>query len=332
MTIRSASDTDRKRWNAAVSHPLQSWEWGQFRTAMGVSVERIVNEHDGAIRCWQMTFHAIPATGFTVGYFPKGPTPTRDMISAVREAGNRHKAVSVQLEPQTPAGDAFRPATLGLLPSTHPLFTKYTFLLDLTRTEDDMLAAMHQKTRYNIRIAKKHGVSVTEDNSDRAFAAYLSLNAETTGRQGFYAHNARYHETMWRIMKDAGIARMFTASYKNEILAAWILFGWKDTVYYPYGTSSRKYREVMAPTLMLWEIARQYKKEGYKTFDLWGALGPDASDKDPWYGFHRFKQGFGPALVEYVGSYDTVIRPVAYRLYTLANAIRWSLLRLKASS
>ena len=83
----------------------------------------------------------------------------------------------------------------------------------------------------------------------------------------------------------------------------------------------------MAPNLLLWEIARWGKKAGYKKFDLWGALGPQADENDPWYGFHRFKQGFGPKLVESVGSYDLILNPLLYRIYTMADKIRWRLLK-----
>jgi lipid II:glycine glycyltransferase (peptidoglycan interpeptide bridge formation enzyme) len=115
------------------------------------------------------------------------------------------------------------------------------------------------------------------------------------------------------------------------VLSAWIVFVYGDTVYYPYGSSSRNRREVMAPTLLLWEIARWAKNKGIKKFDLWGALGPPSADgpdeHDPWYGFHRFKQGFNPNLVEFIGSYDLVINKPLYFLYTVADAVRWMVLR-----
>ena len=271
---------------------------------------------------WQLTFHNIPYTPWTIGYFPKGPKPTKQMIEKLIQFGKQKKAIFIQLEPNVLDGN------VPLRPSHHPLFTKYTFVLDLTKSEDTLLAAMHPKTRYNIRVAQKHGVVVGEHND--AFESYLALTKETTSRQGFYAHNETYHRTMWDIMRKAGIAHLFTASYHGEILSAWIVFVYGDTVYYPYGASSRSHREVMAPTLMLWEIARWAKKKGLKKFDLWGALGPPSADgpdeNDPWYGFHRFKQGFNPRLVEFIGSYDLVINAPLYTLYTIADTIRWGVL------
>ncbi|MBI5018776.1 peptidoglycan bridge formation glycyltransferase FemA/FemB family protein [Candidatus Gottesmanbacteria bacterium] len=316
-------ESERSAWNKSVDHPLQSWEWGQFRKAMGIDVVRLES--------WQITFHRIPHTPWVIGYFPKGPAITGDMLASLRKLGRGKNAVFIQLEPNVEA-DSFRlpEGASDLRRSHHPLFTNHTFILDLTKPESELLAAMHSKTRYNLRVAQKHNVTVTEDNSDTAFAAYLALNEETTSRQGFYAHNKTYHQTMWKIMRSSGVARLFTASYQGKILAAWIIFCWNKTIYYPYGTSSRNNREVMAPTLMLWEIARWGAANGYERFDLWGALGATPDPNDPWFGFHRFKQGFNPRHVEFAGSFDLVIQPLLYRVYTIGDTIRWFFLKRKA--
>lgn len=317
-TSPQQSSTDNKNWNEHITHPLQSWEWGEFRKAMGIDVVR--TKHG------QLTFHRVPYTPWVIGYFPKGPQPTPEMLHDLKLLGASKHAIFIQLEPNivVSQNDTLIP---GLRRSHHPLFTKYTFVLDLTTPEEDLLKAMHSKTRYNLRIAQKHDVTVSEDNSEAAFTEYLRLNEETTGRQGFFAHNTQYHQTMWRMMHGSGIAHLFTATYQGEILAAWILFAWNKTLYYPYGTSSREHREVMAPTLLLWEIVRWGKANGFTSFDLWGAMGPEPDTKDPWFGFHRFKQGFNPLLVEHIGSFDLVINPLLYKLYTLADTVRWFLLK-----
>ncbi len=326
LTSYRAKETDKTAWNSHVNHPLQSWGWGDFRKAMGVNVERLILREKNNTEYWQLTFHRIPNTPWTIGYFPKGPKLTHGMLSALKNLGKQQNAVYIQLEPNSDAGntDFFR--TLGLQTSHHPLFTKYTFILDLTLTEAELLARMHTKTRYNIRVAQKHNVIVQEDNSDKAFNEYLTLEEETTKRQGFYAHSRRYHEVMWHILSKEGIAKLWTATWNNTILSAWIIFLWKDTVYYPYGASSRENRSVMAPTLMLWEIAQWARKEGFKKFDLWGSLGPEPDPNDPWYGFHRFKQGFNPRLLEFTGSFDLPIQRPLYWGFTHANTLRWKIL------
>ncbi len=299
-----------------VSHPLQTPAWEEFRRRMGIDA---VQTHGLLV-----TFHKIPFTPWTIGYFPKGPAPSQKMIQVLFDLGIKKHAIFIQLEPNVTGNFKFQISNFKLIPSHHPLFTKYTFILDLTKSEDELLAAMHPKTRYNIKVAQKHGVEVKEDNN--AFEKYLALTKETTSRQGFYAHDETYHRTMWDVMHNAGIAHLFTASYQGTVLSSWIVFVWGDTVYYPYGASSRQHREVMAPTLMLWEIAKWAKQKGLKKFDLWGAMGPDPDKNNPWYGFHRFKEGFGPKLVTFAGSFDLVINTPLYKFYIFADTIRWGIL------
>jgi lipid II:glycine glycyltransferase (peptidoglycan interpeptide bridge formation enzyme) len=331
ISIQIITENQKSDWNKIVAHPLQSWAWGEFRKKMGIQVVRIGTYTNGKLTDgWQLTFHQIPHTPLTVGYFPKGPQPTEMMIARLNEIGIQYHAIFIQLEPNIIVRNSkFEIRNSNLKPSHHPLFTKYTFILDLTKSEDELLAAMHPKTRYNLRVAQKHGVVIREDNSPKAFYTFVQLSEETTIRQKFLAHNRNYQIKMWETMHQAGIARLFTAVVGDEIVAAWILFFWNDTVYYPYGASGRNRREIMAPNLLLWEIVKNAKASGYKKFDLWGAIGPNPDPNDPWYGFHRFKQGYNPELVEFAGSFDLVINPVFYKLYCLADDVRWKILQLK---
>jgi len=315
----------KKRDNTAMSksaiHPLQTKSWATFRKAMGIDMEEIDSSF--------ISFHHIPLTPWRIGYMPKGPMPTETILEHLVKLGVQKHAIFIQIEPNVEKSNESRIEDFkSLRPSHHPLFTKYTFIIDLTKTEEQLLKELHPKTRYNIKVAEKHNVNIQEDNSDEAFETYLKLEKETTDRQGFYAHNETYHRTMWEIMKKSDIAHLFTATYQGDTLAAWIIFINDNVMYYPYGASSRTSREVMAPNLLLWELIKWGKAHDIRAFDLWGAIGPNPDPKDPWYGFHRFKTGYNPKLVEYVGSYDLVIQPVLYKFYCFADTIRWSILKL----
>jgi lipid II:glycine glycyltransferase (peptidoglycan interpeptide bridge formation enzyme) len=311
------------------SHPLQSEEWGLFREKTGVKVIRGDS--------FRLTIHKIPHTSWTIGYLPKGDVPTKKMIQSLKEIGKKENCIFIQLEPKIENDQKTDFRKIGLIRSAHPLFTHFNFELDLTKNEEELLKNMNQKTRYNIRVAQKNEVKIYEDNSDKAFKEYLRLMDETTSRQNFYAHTHHYHQLMWETLKenakdfskDKLTAHLFLAEYQKEVLAAWILFVYKDTIYYPYGSSSTEHKEVMASNLMMWEAIKYGKKLGLEKFDMWGSLGPDADENDEWYGFHRFKKGYGPRLVEYVGSYDLVIKPFLYKFYVLADKIRWVILRKK---
>ncbi len=308
-----------------MTHPLQTKAWAEFRKAMGVDVVKLY--------AWYISFHRIPYTPFTIGFFPKGPNPTKKMIEELILLGKQKHAIFIQIEPNVIQNTKYKiQNTKYFIPSHHPLFTKYTFVIDLTKSEEDLLKAMHPKTRYNIKIAQKYNVKIQEDNSENAFETYMKLSYETTSRQGFYAHNETYTRTMWNIMHKAGIATLWTAKYNNIIVAAWVIFIHEGVMYYPYGASLREHREVMAPNLLLWELIKWGKSKGLQAFDLWGAIGPPPAGgpdpKDPWYGFHRFKAGFSPKLIEFVGSYDLVLKPFLYRIYCITDSIRWGILKM----
>jgi len=201
------------------------------------------------------------------------------------------------------------------------LFTPTTFWIDLTKSEEELLKSFSSKTRYNIRLAQKHGVIIKEDNSDKAFNKYLELTWETNKRQGFYSHTEKYHRLMWQHLKGK-IAHLLTATYKGEIISAWILFAYDGFLYYPYGASTDKHKEVMANNLMMWEAIKLGKKLGLSTFDLWG--------REEGKGFTKFKEGYNPKVIEFLGSWDLVINKPLYKIYRFAEEIRWRALRLKA--
>jgi lipid II:glycine glycyltransferase (peptidoglycan interpeptide bridge formation enzyme) len=344
MTSKDITERERHKFNSIATHPLQSYEWGEFRARTGIKViRRGFYEGDNIISGLQLTIHKIPHTKWTIGYVPKGTMPNKDMLEELIKIGKANNCIFIQLEPnekkeasQQELVNKLQTTSYKILSSAHPLFTKYTFQLDLTKTEDELLKQMHSKTRYNIRVAQKHDVVVKEQTSEQAFQEYLKLTEETTNRQGFFAHTKKYHQLMWETLgekkntrHDELSAHLLIAYYKNIPLTTWILFVFHDTLYYPYGASSSTHREVMASNLMMWEAIRFGKKLGLKTFDMWGSLGENPDPKDAWYGFHKFKMGYSPKLVEFVGSYDLIINPFAYQFYKVVDKVRWLFLKMK---
>jgi len=307
-------------------HPLQSQEWAEFRTKTGVKVVRLKN--------FQVFFHSMPKLPYTVGYLPKSALPTQKEFDELLKIGQQQKAIFIKVEPNLnfPAGRVNQQVRQFLLQSCRPgedHFHRYTFQLDLTKPEEALLAAMKPKTRYNIRLAERRGVKVIPDKSAQAFATYLQLMWATTQRQGFYSHTRQYHRLLWETFKDTDIYQLFLAKYKNKVLAAYVFFVYDQVLYYPYGASSREHREVMAPHALFWEAIKFGKQKNCRLFDMWGSLGPEADPQDPWFGFHRFKAGFGGQLRESIGAYDLVINPWLYRVYQIANKLRWVILKLK---
>lgn len=339
MIYRIPRDDEQALYEKLTHHPLQSWAWGDFRKQSGVDTKRMLGfDGNEAVGQMQVTFHAVPKLPYTIGYYPRGTWPDDIQLAALKDLGKRENAIFIKLEPDVSTPPKNRADIEGLRQvllesgcvEGRPLFTKYSFVIDLSLSEADLLARMKAKTRYNLRVAEKHGVEVVEDNSDAAFDDYLRLLSETTQRQKFFAHTKTYHQTMWQNMRRAGIAHLLKATYQGKTLVAWILFLYKNRLFYPYGASSREHREVMASNLVMWRAIQLGRSWGATSFDLWGALGPDPDPKDPWYGFHNFKLGYGGDLVEFVGSYDLVLQPRVYAVYKTVDLWRWRWLRFRS--
>lgn len=339
MLIRPLRDEERTLYNSVVNHPLQSWEWGEFRKQTGLEVERIGFFDNGQLKKGlQVTFHPIPHLNKMAGYFPKGYTPDEEQLAALQQLGKQHNALFIKLEPNVahPTESAESHYPLAKFLTDHeaqpgkPLFTKYTFQLDLTPDEETLFGNLNSKTRYNVNLAHKKGVEIVEHTSEEGLETYLKIQAETTSRQGFYAHSDDYFRTMWRALGNSGMMRIFHATYQGQVIVTWIMFIFNGVLYYPYGASSSAHRDVMASNLMMWEMIRFGKANGCTQFDMWGSLGPEPNEKDPWFGFHRFKKGYGGVLVEFVGTFDLVLDNRFYGLFRLADDWRWKFLRLKA--
>jgi lipid II:glycine glycyltransferase (peptidoglycan interpeptide bridge formation enzyme) len=317
------TNIQRSEWNKNADHPLQTWEWGEFRNAWGNTIKRFA--------FGQITIHKIPFTQYKIGIFDKGPSLTQTMIEELKTYAKKENLIFIKVEPNTKENKTDQEIlkSNGAVPGK-TLFTPSTFILNLEKNEDELLKSFHPKTRYNIRLAQKKGVQIHEDNSPEAFNKYWQLSEETTRRQGFFAHNKKYHELMWKYLhtdmvqkKHSPIAHLLTATYDNEIIVAWIIFVWKETMYYPYGASSDRYKNVMAPNLMMWEAIKFGKRLKLKSFDLWG--------REEGKGFTKFKEGYNPEIVKFLGTWDIICSPL-YWPYRLADFVRWKFLRLKAKT
>lgn len=307
-------------------HPLQTSAWAEFRRKWG---NEVLETKYGIL-----TIHPLPFTSYKIAIFERGPTPTQEMIEELTAIGKKNKIVFIKLEPFVVTGILNHGITFELGRKLRKLmtdngavegkrlFTPTTFWKDLTPSEENLLTSFSSKTRYNIRLAQKNGVTVREDNSDKAFERYLELTAETVNRQGFYAHTKKYHKLMWEILRKAGIAHLMTATYNDEIITTWILFVWGDLLYYPYGASTEKHKNVMANNLMMWEAMKFGKKLGLKTFDLWG--------REEGKGFTKFKEGYNPNVIEFMGTWDLIINKPMYYVYKIGEWIRWPTLKIAA--
>lgn len=334
IKIISESFSDISGYNLVAHHPLQTWEWGEARKQTGVEVLRL-GKYDGnkLTNVFQLTFHKIPKTNYKIGYLPRSVTPMKDVLHFLATYSKKNKVIFIKIEPYVEKSRLQmindRSIThFELQISKHPLFPNWTQILDLSKSEEELLKSFHSKTRYNIRLAEKKGVIVKEMSNESGFKIFSKLYFETCKRQKYFGHTQKYHQIIWDSL-EKNMAHILIAFYNEIPLASYELFYFKNTLYYPYGGTSLEYRNLMASNLLMWEAIKLGKKLGAEKFDMWGSLPPNYDEKNPWSGFTRFKTGYGTKFVEFIGSYDLVINHFYYQIYNFIYSLREFYLKLR---
>ncbi len=207
-----------------------------------------------------------------------------------------------------------------------------TVLIDLIPSEEEMLARLKQKTRYNIRLAEKKGVTLrvgTQEDWPMLYKMY----AETSVRDGFVIRDEGYYQTVWHTFMHSNVDKLersqvltfqpfnvptcepLIAEVNNEPVAAILVFYFAGRAYYVYGMSSNTHREKMPTYLLQWEAIKRAKANGCTLYDLWGA--PEVFDEsDSMWGVYRFKEGLGGKVVRTLGAWDFAPSPLWYKMYS----------------
>ena len=316
----------------------QSWAWGEFRASQGCPLRRflLLDDRGDVAVAAQMEYRRRKfGTGYW--YAPRGPVfspklpsdARRDVLMRLCEEllkipELRRKALFWRMEP---ASEISNPE--GLVPLSFrrvaALNPASTILLDLAPTEDELFRRMSEKTRYNIRVAEKHGVTTRVGSGAKDISAFLKLMGETAARDRFVQHDHAYLAATYEFLAARGMARLRFAEHGGKLLAANMEIAFGDTVTYLYGASSSESRNVMAPHLLHWSAIRDAKAKGFSIYDFWGA-NPEwkgmHSYKPSWEGITRFKRGFGGRLVNFVGTWDLPFHPFLYLLAHPKNFFR----------
>jgi peptidoglycan pentaglycine glycine transferase (the first glycine) len=327
-------------------HLLQSWTWGELKARYGWHAERWIwrDERDQTVGAAQLLLRSIRG-GLTMAYAPRGPVLDwdqpkiwRPILEDLQARAAEQGAFFLKIDPslRIPHSDdeapplAIRPRMKTMLDSGWVLSNEQvqfrnTLVIDLTQDEEMLLANMKQKTRYNVRLAERRGVTVREGTTEDLGMLYR-MYAETSIRDGFVIRPEAYYQDVWGMFMTRGQAAPLIAEVEGEAVAAMIVYRFGPTAYYLYGMSRDAHREKMSTYLLQWEAMRWAKARGCTRYDLWGAP-HEIEEDDPMYGVYRFKLGFGAELVRTPGAWDYPIKPFTYRLYTTVMPPILSLMR-----
>jgi len=351
---------DHAAWNAFVGRVpegdvLQAWEWGLVKSPAWTPLRLAVWDGDVLVAGAALLRRALPLVG-TFFYAPRGPlladwTDTdalRVLLDAIRAQARVHKAAFLKIDPAVPleredvsqlltaAGFAPPPdADSQGFGGTQP---RCVMQLDLAgRTEAELLASFKAQTRRNIKLSvEKHGVEVV-DNAGRSDLSVFSDLMQITGqRDGFRPRPLSYFQTLWDTLASCGMAKLFLTRYEGQYLSGALCFRIGDKAWYVYGASGNEHRAVMPNYAMQWAMIRWARAAGCAWYDFRGvsprrrAAGEAAADlekEDHLQGLNRFKEGFSPRYVEYLGERDLVYNRAAYWAYTTGKPAAQKLVR-----
>lgn len=190
-----------------------------------------------------------------------------------------------------------------------------TLIIDLSKNEDEILAQMKPKGRYNIKLAEKKGVKIIESKDAAEFYKILK---QTTQRDKFSGHNKEFYQKMIDMIEGA---KLYYAQYEGQMIAGVIATFYKDTAVYYYGASSNEYRNVMAPYLLQWHTICMAKAKGCMEYDFLG-IAPEGAKNHPWHGVTEFKKKFGGEIIEYEEAKELIFEPFWYYLIRAVKFIR----------
>jgi lipid II:glycine glycyltransferase (peptidoglycan interpeptide bridge formation enzyme) len=307
----------------------QSPAWRAYQEALGRETRLYGALEGSTIRASALVVIDKTTGGLSVWDIPRGPVVAvsgeriadsdderavfEQLLSAIVTDAKGSRCLSLYLSPAVSL-----PATrYPLSASQRHEQPEATRMIDLTLTEDGILAQMHQKGRYNIKVAEKSGVRVEESHDTAAFAR---LMAETSARDGFRAPSQRQFDAFLQSVPGSVLLLAHAPGVPAPV-AGLIAAQWKNCGIYYYGASDYAHRALMAPYALQWRAMRLCKERGCVRYDLLGVAPPEAGPDHPWQGISGFKEKFGGTMVTYPHEQMIVLKPVLSALLAVKRKI-----------
>lgn len=328
---------DKEAWEAFLqtnaSHSLfQSWNWGE-------TIIKVKAQRSKVKDFWRLGFYegetlvgiaqvervvARRGTFFHVRHGPILSSWTRHHLNSVLELLKKmaveYKASFIRVSPlidnTREHHDVF--ASLGFRDSPmHAMDGEYCWVLDISRSEEDILSGMRKTTRYLIRQAQKLGVEIRQSTDPADIPAFLSLYQETAQRHGFVKHRGVKEEFV-QFLKDDQI-RLFLGYHQNELLSGAMIIFYHDQAIYHHSASIDQ--KVPVNYLLQWEVIKEAKRRNKRLYNLWG-IAPEGKPRHPWQGLSLFKKGFGGRTIEYLHAQDYPLTKQYWLVYLLERMRR----------
>lgn len=335
--------TEASRWNAFVaSSPersfLQTWQWGALQEKMDIPHWHIVVEENGIIMAVALVLERSLKLKYSWLYIPRGPLFAPGISSEQKQAAwevleeklrhlaEERDAFFVRVDPllSTLNRSTWRKASREVQP-------QHTLLLDLSSSEEVLLARMHSKTRYNVNLAQRKGVEVRFSNTKEDIEEFITLSRDVTSRTGFSYHPDDYYSALMEVLGAEGMAELAIATVQGETVAAHLMVYSDGVATYAHGASKSDKREFMAPALLYWKTILRAKEKGMHQYDFFGVAPEGAPEDHSWTGITRMKLGFGGTRVSYCGAHDLVLNEGLYAGFSLMRGAVGAIRKARAS-
>lgn len=326
--IQYVTDEWRERYEKFISgHPkghfVKSLKWAEFKKPWKY-LTFVSLGADGSIRGSMLLFLSkVPKTRYTHLYCPRGPVVDDgdretlfELCAEARKVAEKYNSYELSIDPDITEEDAEYLENLKSVgfvvnnTKNRPeyLQARYVFRLNLEgKTPEEVFAAFHSKTRYNVRLSERKGVT-SRIGGREDLPAFREIMIETAARDGFIARSLAYFEQMYDILAPENL-RLYLMEYEGQLLAGSIAIWYGDKLWYLYGASSNRERNRMPNYRMQWEMIQWAMEKGCRTYDFRGVTGD--MEKTFLEGLIRFKQGFGGEQVDFVGKMDMLFKPRA---------------------
>ncbi len=325
---------DREVWdNFVKSHPeanfLQSWDFYTFHQNRGNAVVRrialddhnqVLGAYAGVVERARRGKHLAIAGGPILDW--NNQELVRQIFEDMRMEGKKHHCVFVRVRPQLEAAKGVKVLTdLGLKRAPMYLSVEYAGVLNLTKSEEEILKGMRQRLRRALRKAEKNGITIEKSTDPADIKTFYQIQLQTAGRHGFVAFSEDFFTKQFQAFAENGEAVLYTAKYNGEILAQNFMIFYGDEASYHYGVSSELGTKLSGAPLLHMEAMRDARERGIKRYNFWGIVGED----ETWhrfYGVSQFKRGFGVEELKYTPAHDIILEKGKYAVTKLIEDIR----------
>jgi peptidoglycan pentaglycine glycine transferase (the first glycine) len=293
---------------------MQSAAWARVKAAQGLQLLHIGLFAGDTLAGGAMAYTMPQPNGATLLISPEGPVlpwadpddaqaALRVLLPAMAAAAEAVGAIAWRIEPRLmpPKPDALR----GFGRAPIDLVPQQTLYLDLAPDAEALLAAMHPKGRYNVRLAERKGVTISESTDPGDSGRFFDVVRAAAERDDFFIEPPHHFALVAETLMAAGMARFLFAEHDGDTLGAILLVNYGDRATYFYGGTTNDKRPLMAGYALQWAAIRRSQALGCTTYDFFG-FDPHGDPDHLYAGFSRFKRQFGGEAVRFIGAQDHV--------------------------